>query len=96
MPVSLKEIEKIAHLARLNLNESEKDKFIDQINQILIYVEKLNELNTEDVETLSHTLDLTNVFRDDILKESISQERALENAPEKTDKFFKVPKVVIK
>ncbi|MGD9897650.1 MAG: Asp-tRNA(Asn)/Glu-tRNA(Gln) amidotransferase subunit GatC [Calditrichaceae bacterium] len=96
MSVSLQEVEKIAHLARLTLTEDEKQKFTGQINQILSYVEKLDELDTENVEPLSHSLDITNVFRNDELGKSLSQEKALENAPGKTDKFFRVPKVVNK
>jgi aspartyl-tRNA(Asn)/glutamyl-tRNA(Gln) amidotransferase subunit C len=94
--VSKEEIEKIAKLARLNLNEDEINKIESQINQILEYVKKLDELNTDDVEPLSHTLDLNNVFREDVVKESLPREKALENAPLKSDKFFRVPKVIKK
>jgi aspartyl-tRNA(Asn)/glutamyl-tRNA(Gln) amidotransferase subunit C len=94
--ISLKDIEKITYLARLNLSESEKEKYLDQINQILTYIEKLNELDTEDVEPLSHPIEITNVFRDEVLKESLSQKKSLENAPFKTGKFFIAPKVVRK
>lgn len=96
MSVSSKEVEKIAHLARLTLTEDEKQKFTGQINQILTYVGKLDELETENVEPLSHSLDITNVFREDNLGKSLTQEEALENAPGRTDKFFRVPKVVNK
>ncbi|MGD9487047.1 MAG: Asp-tRNA(Asn)/Glu-tRNA(Gln) amidotransferase subunit GatC [Calditrichaceae bacterium] len=96
MSVSSQEVEKIAHLARLTLTEDEKQKFTGQINQILDYVEKLDELDTENVEPLSHSQDITNVFREDVLGKSLSQDKALENAPAKTDKFFRVPKVVSK
>jgi len=94
--VTTEEIEKIAHLARLNLKEQEKEKIKEQINQILEYVKKLDELNTDDVEPFSHTLELTNVFRKDTPKASLSQEEALKNAPLKSDKFFRVPKVIKK
>ncbi len=96
MSISLKDIEKTAYLARLNLSESENKKYLDQINQVLTYIEKLNELDTENVEPLSHPIEITNVFRDYVLKESLSQKKSLENAPFKTDKFFIAPKVVTK
>jgi aspartyl-tRNA(Asn)/glutamyl-tRNA(Gln) amidotransferase subunit C len=94
MSVTLDDLEKIAQLARLKLKEEEKEKFLEQVNQILKYVEKLNEVNTEGVEPLSHSMDLVNVMREDIEKQSLSQKDALANAPLKNDKFFRVPKVV--
>lgn len=96
MSVSINELEKIANLARLKLSKTEKVKFLDQINQILNYVEKLNELNTENVVPLSHSMELINVMRDDNLKESLPSDKALENAPSKTNEFFRVPKVISK
>jgi aspartyl-tRNA(Asn)/glutamyl-tRNA(Gln) amidotransferase subunit C len=96
LSVSTEEIENIANLARLNLNENEKEKLKGQVNQILEYVKKLNELNTDDIEPLSHTLELTNVFRKDEVQESLSQHKALLNAPVKSDQFFRVPKVIKK
>ena len=96
MSVNLKELEKIADLARLKLTDDEKKKFLEQINQILTYVEKLNELDTKDIVPLSHSMELINVMREDILRESLPREKALENAPSKTDEFFRVPKVISK
>ena len=57
-------------------------------------MEKLNELDTEKVQPLSHPIEQINVFREDILKPSISQEKALKNAPDKDEQYFKVPKVI--
>lgn len=94
MSVTLNDLEKIAQLARLTLKEDEKEKFLDQVNQILKYVEKLNEVNTEGIEPLSHSMDLVNVMREDLEKPSLPQKEALKNAPSKNDKFFRVPKVV--
>lgn len=96
MSISPNEIEKIAQLARLKISDDEKKVFSNQVNQILQYVEKLDEIDTSQVEPLSHTVDLKNVYREDIVKPSLPQEKALENAPSKTDKFFRVPKVVSK
>ncbi len=94
MSVTVSEVEKIAKLARIVLNDQEKEELTGQMNEILDYIDKLNELDTENVEPMSHPLDLKNVFREDELKESLPQNKALENAPSKTDKFFKVPKVI--
>jgi aspartyl-tRNA(Asn)/glutamyl-tRNA(Gln) amidotransferase subunit C len=84
----------IAELAHLKLKEDEIEKFQRDLNQILEYVDKLNELDTENVEPLSHPLPLINVMRDDKLKETVERDKALKNAPDATEEFFKVPKVI--
>lgn len=94
MPVTLADVEKIAALAKLNLNEGEKTAFIDQINKILSYVGKLNELATDDALPLSHALETFNVFREDVTQTSLPLDEALANAPQKSGEFFKVPKVI--
>ena len=94
MAVTLKDVEHVANLARLEFSEEEKKTLVNQLNRILEYMEKLNELNTSKVEPLSHVIPLTNVFREDKVKPSLSVSDVLKNAPAKTDKFFKVPKVI--
>ncbi|MFA5805396.1 MAG: Asp-tRNA(Asn)/Glu-tRNA(Gln) amidotransferase subunit GatC [Melioribacteraceae bacterium] len=94
MSVTKKDVEYIAELARLKFKEAELESFTHQLNEILSYVDKLNELDTENVEPLSHPVENINVFRNDELKQSISTEEALKNAPDKTEEFFKVPKVI--
>lgn len=94
MSVTKKDVEYIAALARLKFQDEELEKFTLQLNDILGYMDKLNELNTDDIEPLSHPVENKNVFRDDILKESISTEEALKNAPSRTEEHFKVPKVI--
>jgi len=94
MKISKQEVEHVARLARLELAESEKDKLIDQLSNILTYVETLNELETKGVEPTSHVLDIKNVMRDDVSAPSLSQEQALANAPEKAAGHFKVPKII--
>ncbi len=94
MAVTKKDVEYIADLARLKFNEDELEKFTGQLNEILSYVEKLNELDTSNVEPLSHPVAGSNVFREDIVKPSIDREEALKNAPDKNELFFKVPKVI--
>ncbi|MBI3587112.1 MAG: Asp-tRNA(Asn)/Glu-tRNA(Gln) amidotransferase subunit GatC [Ignavibacteriales bacterium] len=94
MSVTLKDVEHMAKLARLEFSEEEKQKFTHQLNDILAYVEQLNKLDTSKVEPLSHVIELSNVFRDDAVKPGLATEEALKNAPAKSDKFFKVPKVI--
>ncbi len=94
MSVSRKDVEHIAELARLKFNDEELENFTNQLNEILTYVDKLNELNTENIEPLSHPIENNNVFRDDKVKPSVSKEEALKNAPEKDENFFRVPKVI--
>ena len=94
MAVTRKDVEHIAELARLKFTDEELNDFTGQLNEILAYVEKLNELDTENVEPLSHPVEGNNVFREDVVKPSISTEEALKNAPEKDEQFFHVPKVI--
>ena len=94
MAVTKKDVEKIAELARLKFTDKELENFTPQMNEILSYMDKLNELDTENVNSLSHPVEQTNVFREDELKLSISTENALKNAPSKDEHHFKVPKVI--
>lgn len=94
MAVTKKDVEKIAELARLKFTEEELENFTPQMNEILSYMDKLNELDTKNVKPLSHPVEQTNVFREDVLKLSISTEDALKNAPSKDEHHFKVPKVI--
>lgn len=94
MEVCKKEVEKIAKLAKLHLSEEEKDKFRGHLNQILAYVEKLNELDTEDVEPTSYVQHSGDVMREDRVMESLPQREALRNAPAKDCGFIRVPKVI--
>lgn len=94
MEFSKKEVEHIAFLARLSLSEEEKELFGSQLSSILRYMEKLNELDTRGIEPTSHVLSLSNVMRDDIPRPSLPKEEALMNAPDHTDKFYRVPKIL--
>jgi len=94
MSVTIKDVEHIAKLANLEFTDKEKEKFTHQLNKILEYMEQMNKLDTTSVEPLSHVIELSNVFRTDEVKQSISTEEALKNAPSKTEIFFKVPKVI--
>jgi aspartyl-tRNA(Asn)/glutamyl-tRNA(Gln) amidotransferase subunit C len=94
MSVSLKDVEHIAKLAKLRFNDDELNRMAKEMNSILEYINKLNELDTSKVEPLSHVIDLKNVFREDEVKESYPVKEILKNAPSKTDEFFRVPKVI--
>ncbi|MDP3260391.1 MAG: Asp-tRNA(Asn)/Glu-tRNA(Gln) amidotransferase subunit GatC [Thermodesulfovibrionales bacterium] len=87
-------VEYISKLARLSVSEKEREAFGAQLQGILSYMEKLNELDTKDVEPTSHVVSLSNVMRDDVQRASISREDALANAPDHTDKFYRVPRII--
>jgi len=95
MGVEKKDIEHVALLSKFELTDSEKGLFVDQIGQVLKYIEKLNKLNTDNIEPLIHPLEKKiNVFRDDKPNISISREEAQSVAPAVLGAFFKVPKVI--
>ncbi len=94
MSVTIKEVERIAQLAKLHVSDAEKETFTHQFNDILKYMEQLNSVDTTNVEPLSQVVELQNVFRDDVVQPSISTEEALQNAPSATEEHFKVPKVI--
>lgn len=94
MSVSRKEVEHIAELARLKFSKEELDGYTNQLNQILAYVDKLNELDTENVEPLSHPIENENILREDETKISTPRKDALKNATCNDGEFFKVPKVI--
>ena len=94
MKISRDEVKHVANLARLRFDEGELEKFTDQLNVILTYIDKLNELDTSEVEPTYHVLDLVNVFREDQVQPSLPREAALANAPEHADGFFQVPRII--
>lgn len=94
MPVTMEDVENVAALAKLRFSEEEKQKLISQLNRILEYFQKLNELDTTDVEPTSHVLPIKNVFREDVVTSSLPQEQILANAPDQWKGHFKVPKVI--
>ena len=94
MKITKNEVLYVAELARLDLDEASIEKFAGQIGNIMEYVDKLNEVDTEGIRPTSHAISLTNVFREDEQKEHLERRQALANAPEKEDGNFIVPKVV--
>jgi aspartyl-tRNA(Asn)/glutamyl-tRNA(Gln) amidotransferase subunit C len=91
--ISLQEVRHVADLARLELTEHEELRMTEQMNSILSYVDKLNELDTGDVLPTTHAIQLENVFRQDVAVSSADREMALDNAPQSDGVHFIVPKV---
>lgn len=89
-------VEKLANLARLKFNDAENQEIKNDLQRMIVFVEKLNELELENVEPLLHMSEEVNVLRDDEVKGSVSRAEALKNAPSHDDEFFKVPKVIKK
>ena len=94
MRISKEEVKHIAGLSRLSLSEEDMETFGIQLNKIIEYVEQLNRLDTADVEPTSHAIPLKNVMRDDVPRASLTKEDALKNAPDSTEKFYRVPKII--
>lgn len=94
MSISKEKVKHIAKLAHLKLKDEEVESYAKELSSILDYMEKLNELDTTNVEPLTHPSENKNVFREDELEKSVDREDALKNAPQKDDKYFKVPKVI--
>jgi len=92
--ISEAQVAHVAQLARLALSDEEKQRLTEQLNAILTYMEQLNEVSTEGVEPTAHVLDLVNVWRDDTVRQTLSAEAALANAPETAQHFFVVPRIV--
>lgn len=94
MSVNREIVQHIAKLSKLKLTTEEEEKFTNELNKILEYMEKLNSLDTEIVEPLSYPVEGNNVFREDRQIKSVERENALKNAPQRTEEFFKVPRVL--
>ena len=92
--ISAAQVEHVAQLARLALSDEEKQRLTEQLNAILTYMEQLGEVPTAGVEPTAHVLDLVNVFRDDTVRQTLSADAALANAPETAQHFFVVPRIV--
>ena len=94
MKITKEEVEHVANLARLELEDDAIERFAGQIGDILAYVDKLEKVDTKGVAPTSHAISLTNAFREDEVIEHLARDRSLANAPEKDDDSFIVPKVI--
>jgi aspartyl-tRNA(Asn)/glutamyl-tRNA(Gln) amidotransferase subunit C len=92
--ITSQDVEYLSKLARIELKEEEKKKFEKELLKILEYIEKLNEVNTENVLPTYHVLPVKNVFRDDIVEEFSFKEKIIENAPDREKDLFKVPRII--
>ena len=94
MGLTKKEVEWVAHLARLELTPEMAERMAGQIGQVLDYVAKLNAADTTGMEPMSHAGEMANVFREDVPGQSLPRPEALQNAPEQQEGFFRVPRVI--
>jgi len=94
MKITRDEVSHVARLAKLKLSEEQEGQLTVQLNNVLEYMGRLNQLNTEGVEPTFHTSSLQNTFREDKVRPSLPKEISLDNAPKKTENFFVVPKVI--
>jgi aspartyl-tRNA(Asn)/glutamyl-tRNA(Gln) amidotransferase subunit C len=94
MALTTNEVEHVALLARLALNDEEKKELAEQLSLILDYADRLNEINTDEIEPLAHILPVYNVFREDMVGASSPREDILANGPLLEDGQYKVPKIV--
>ena len=88
------QVRRVALLSRLELSDEEVAQFSGQLSDIVEYIEKLNELDTDNVEPLAHCLPVYNVLREDTPRPSLTNDEAMANAPEREDEYFKVPKIL--
>lgn len=88
------QVRQVAKLSRLDLSDDQIEQFSTDLSSILGYIEKLNELDTDSVEPLAHCLSVHNVFRDDVIKPSLDNEKAIRNAPDQYENYFRVPKIL--
>ena len=92
--ISLKDVEHVARLARLDLGPEEKERMRRELNGILSYIDKLRAVDTDVVEPTSHAVPLTNVMREDVMEPSFPQAEMLANAPDRSGDLFRVPKII--
>lgn len=94
MSVDKDTINKMAHLARLELNDSQQEEMVKHMNKIIDWMDVLNKVDTENVKPLTHMSMELNVLREDVVKETLTHDEALLNAPKKDSDYFRVPKVL--
>jgi aspartyl-tRNA(Asn)/glutamyl-tRNA(Gln) amidotransferase subunit C len=91
--ISKEDVKHVAKLAELDFNDDEIEKITPQLDKILGHVANISKVDTAAISPTSHTLEIKNVFREDTVRQSLSKEDALLNAPEEMDGGFKVPKI---
>lgn len=91
--ITVKDVEHVAKLARLELTEEEKEKFTKQLGDVLKHVDAMNEVDTSNVEPMAHAIDFVNVMREDKVYYEQTKEELMKNAPYEEDGFFRVPRI---
>ena len=94
MKITREDVQRVAMLARLRLTSEEETSLTAQLDSILVYMDKLKELDTSQVEPFTHAVDLVNALREDLVTNQPNADALLANAPEKDETFFKVPKII--
>jgi aspartyl-tRNA(Asn)/glutamyl-tRNA(Gln) amidotransferase subunit C len=94
MKIDKETLSKIAHLARLEIDEKDAPKMLEDMSKMVSFVEKLNEVDTEGIEPLTTMSHEINALREDVVKDQLTKEEVLKNAPKKDKDFFRVPKVL--
>jgi aspartyl-tRNA(Asn)/glutamyl-tRNA(Gln) amidotransferase subunit C len=94
MKLTQDEVQRVATLARLRLTPDEQSRLTDQLDKILEYMAKLNELDTTRVEPIAHVVDIVNALREDQVTSQPNADALLANAPAREDNFFRVPKII--
>ena len=92
--ITKEQVKKVAHLARLELDEDQINNHAEQLEKILEYIQQLEKIDTDNVPCTTRAIEVTNVFRKDEKKNSDCTEELLELGPSKEDKYFKVPKII--
>lgn len=92
--ITLEDVEYVAGLAQLTLDDQAKQRLLKEMGEILAYVDKLNELDTDGIEPMMHVLDISNVFREDVVTGSLDRDAALRNAPKTDGAYFLVPRIL--
>ena len=94
MKVTKEDMENVAVLSRLSISKAETEEYTEQLSAFLDYVENLKAVDTENVKPTTYALPIQNVFREDVVRPSLSRTAALANAPLQEDGYFKVPRVL--
>lgn len=94
MKVTKEDLENVAVLSRLRIPEDQQQKYMQQMDSILTYMDNLSEVDTTDVKPTTYALPMQNVFREDVVRPSLDRAAALQNAPLRDNGYFKVPKVL--
>ena len=92
--ITLEDVEHVASLAQLTLDDDAKQRLLKEMGEILAYVDKLNELDTDGIEPMMHVLDISNVYREDVVTGSLDRDAALRNAPKTDGAYFLVPRIL--